>query len=182
MPWSKLSIISWKASTNRSRLVLSLNAPKADMPAPTMDTGLANRRFLATVPRNGPTEEILDPPGHCLSFGVKERVPDLWIGGPYRPQRAPCPIIVHGIDGAFPPNCSNLCANSVHSIISGRSFREATSMAQPQRTLLNPPAAPQPIGAYSLAVDVRADRLLFVAGQVALDQNGNLVGKGDAAA
>ncbi len=55
-------------------------------------------------------------------------------------------------------------------------------MAQLQRTLLNPPAAPQPIGAYSLAVDVSAGRLLFVAGQVALDENGNLVGKGDAGA
>ena len=55
-------------------------------------------------------------------------------------------------------------------------------MAQLQRTLLNPPAAPQPIGAYSVAVDVNAGRLLFIAGQVALDANGNLVGKGDAAA
>ena len=55
-------------------------------------------------------------------------------------------------------------------------------MTQLQRTLLNPTAAPQPIGAYSLAVDVSAGRLLFIAGQVALDANGNLVGMGDAAA
>ncbi len=53
---------------------------------------------------------------------------------------------------------------------------------QLQRTLLNPTAAPQPIGAYSLAVDVSASRLLFIAGQVGLDSDGNLPGNGDAAA
>ncbi len=55
-------------------------------------------------------------------------------------------------------------------------------MSQLQRTLLNPPGAPQPIGAYSLAVDVSASRLLFIAGQVGLDSDGNLAGNGDAAA
>ena len=53
---------------------------------------------------------------------------------------------------------------------------------QLQRRVLNPPAAPQPLGAYSLAVEVSAGRLLFVAGQVALDSGGNLVGAEDAAA
>ena len=55
-------------------------------------------------------------------------------------------------------------------------------MAQVQRTAHNPPSAPQPIGAYSLAMEVSAGRLLFVAGQVGLDASGNLVGSGDAAA
>ncbi len=55
-------------------------------------------------------------------------------------------------------------------------------MAQFQRTTLNPPSAPQPLGAYSLAVEATAGRLLFVAGQVGLDAGGNLVGPGDVAA
>ncbi len=55
-------------------------------------------------------------------------------------------------------------------------------MAQFQRTPLNPPSAPQPLGAYSMAMEVTAGRLLFVAGQVGVDTGGNLVGKGDAAA
>ena len=55
-------------------------------------------------------------------------------------------------------------------------------MVQVQRTTLNPSAAPQPIGAYSLAVEATAGRLLFLAGQVGLDASGNLVGPGDAAA
>jgi enamine deaminase RidA (YjgF/YER057c/UK114 family) len=59
---------------------------------------------------------------------------------------------------------------------------EMNEMAQVQRTAHNPPSAPQPIGAYSLAMEVSAGRLLFVAGQVGLDASGNLVGSGDAAA
>ena len=55
-------------------------------------------------------------------------------------------------------------------------------MVQVQRTTLNPSAAPQPIGAYSLAVEASGGKLLFVAGQVGLDASGNLVGPGDAAA
>ena len=55
-------------------------------------------------------------------------------------------------------------------------------MAQLQRTPLNPPAAPQPLGAYALAMEVNANRLLFIAGQVGLDAGGNLVGPGDVAA
>lgn len=38
---------------------------------------------------------------------------------------------------------------------------------------------PKPLGAYSQAMHVKAGKLVFVAGQVALDANGNLVGKGD---
>ena len=55
-------------------------------------------------------------------------------------------------------------------------------MAQLQRTVVNPANAPQPIGAYSQAIRVRAGELVFVAGQVALDTDRNLVGAGDAAA
>ena len=55
-------------------------------------------------------------------------------------------------------------------------------MAQFQRTHFNPPSAPQPLGAYSMGMEVTASRLLFVAGQVGVDIGGNLVGKGDAAA
>ncbi|HZA22793.1 MAG TPA: RidA family protein [Dehalococcoidia bacterium] len=55
-------------------------------------------------------------------------------------------------------------------------------MTQLQRTVINASTAPQPIGAYSQAVWVNAGELLFIAGQVALDSSGNLVGQGDVAA
>ena len=55
-------------------------------------------------------------------------------------------------------------------------------MTELQRIIVNTDEAPQPIGAYSQAIRVRAGELVFVAGQVALDTNGNLVGDGDVAA
>ena len=51
-----------------------------------------------------------------------------------------------------------------------------------QRSVVNTSDAPQPIGAYSQAIRTRAGELLFVAGQVALDADGRLVGEGDVAA
>ncbi len=42
--------------------------------------------------------------------------------------------------------------------------------------------APQPLGAYSQAVRVRPGELLYVAGQVGIDPNGNLAGDGGIAA
>jgi enamine deaminase RidA (YjgF/YER057c/UK114 family) len=55
-------------------------------------------------------------------------------------------------------------------------------MADIQRTVFNPPAAPQPLGAYHLAAQVSPGKLLFVAGQVAMDSGGQVVGPGDVAA
>ena len=55
-------------------------------------------------------------------------------------------------------------------------------MTQVERTTFNPSGAPQPIGAYSMAARVKAGSFLFVAGQVPVDDAGNLVGAGDAAA
>jgi enamine deaminase RidA (YjgF/YER057c/UK114 family) len=46
---------------------------------------------------------------------------------------------------------------------------------------INPPGLDSPPG-YSQVVEVRADRLIFIAGQTALDQDGNLVGGTDFAA
>jgi enamine deaminase RidA (YjgF/YER057c/UK114 family) len=46
---------------------------------------------------------------------------------------------------------------------------------------LNPPELGSPPG-YSQIVDVRASRIIFIAGQTALDRDGALVGKGDFAA
>ncbi|PRH88977.1 enamine deaminase RidA [Labrys okinawensis] len=43
---------------------------------------------------------------------------------------------------------------------------------------LNPPDLGAPSG-YSQVVDVKASRLIFIAGQTALDRDGVLVGKGD---
>jgi enamine deaminase RidA (YjgF/YER057c/UK114 family) len=48
-------------------------------------------------------------------------------------------------------------------------------------TRLNPPELGTPPG-YSQVVEVRAGRLIFIAGQAALDRTGELVGKNDFAA
>jgi enamine deaminase RidA (YjgF/YER057c/UK114 family) len=53
-------------------------------------------------------------------------------------------------------------------------------MATLQRTIVQTTQAPQPIGAYSQAVRVQAGELVYIAGQVAVDLLGNLVGPGDA--
>ena len=45
-----------------------------------------------------------------------------------------------------------------------------------QRTTLNPPNAPTPLGAYSHAVKVSAGSLLYIAGQVGVDTDGKLAG------
>ena len=46
---------------------------------------------------------------------------------------------------------------------------------------INPPELGSPPG-YSQIVDVRASRIVFIAGQTALDRDGNVVGKNDFAA
>jgi enamine deaminase RidA (YjgF/YER057c/UK114 family) len=48
-------------------------------------------------------------------------------------------------------------------------------------TRLNPPELGTPPG-YSQVVDVVANRMIFIAGQTALDRDGNVIGKGDFAA
>lgn len=45
-----------------------------------------------------------------------------------------------------------------------------------QKTTLNPPNAPKPLGAYSHAVKVSPGSLVYIAGQVGVDTNGNLAG------
>lgn len=55
-------------------------------------------------------------------------------------------------------------------------------MSQLHRSIVNTAGAPQPIGAYSQAIRTTPRELVFVAGQVALDLAGNLVGESDAAA
>ncbi|MBC8281950.1 MAG: RidA family protein [Chloroflexi bacterium] len=55
-------------------------------------------------------------------------------------------------------------------------------MAGIERTIITSAQAPQPLGAYSLGMSVRPGKLVYIAGQVSVDTNGNLVGKGDAAA
>lgn len=51
-----------------------------------------------------------------------------------------------------------------------------------QRAVVNTAKAPQPVGLYSQAMRVRAGELMFIAGQIALDAEGKLVGKNDAGA
>ena len=55
-------------------------------------------------------------------------------------------------------------------------------MATLQRTMVQTPQAPPPLGAYSPAVRVKAGELVYIAGQVAVDISGHLVGPGDAQA
>jgi len=55
-----------------------------------------------------------------------------------------------------------------------------TGNAEPIRRL-NPPELGTPPG-YSQVVDVRASRIIFIAGQTALDREGALVGRNDFAA
>jgi enamine deaminase RidA (YjgF/YER057c/UK114 family) len=53
-----------------------------------------------------------------------------------------------------------------------------TSDKTPSITRVNPPELGTPPG-YSQVVEVAADRIIFIAGQTALDRDGNLVGKAD---
>ena len=55
-------------------------------------------------------------------------------------------------------------------------------MSDLKRTIVNTDRAPQPIGAYSQAIRTVPGELLFIAGQVAVDLDGNPVGAGDMAA
>jgi enamine deaminase RidA (YjgF/YER057c/UK114 family) len=50
--------------------------------------------------------------------------------------------------------------------------------SEPAIRRINPPELGSPPG-YSQIVDVRAGRIIFIAGQTALDRDGNLVGKAD---
>jgi enamine deaminase RidA (YjgF/YER057c/UK114 family) len=50
------------------------------------------------------------------------------------------------------------------------------------RRVLTPKGDGKPIGMYSAGFDVDAGRLVFAAGQVAMDAEGRLVGEGDVAA
>jgi enamine deaminase RidA (YjgF/YER057c/UK114 family) len=50
--------------------------------------------------------------------------------------------------------------------------------SSPSITRINPPELGSPPG-YSQIVDVRANRIIFISGQTALDSDGNVVGKGD---
>ena len=53
-----------------------------------------------------------------------------------------------------------------------------TSDKTPTITRVNPPELGTPPG-YSQVVEVAADRIIFIAGQTALDREGNLAGKND---
>lgn len=55
-------------------------------------------------------------------------------------------------------------------------------MRQLGRTAINTPGVASPSGLYSHAVRVTAGDLLFISGQTAGDEEGNLVGEGDVAA
>jgi enamine deaminase RidA (YjgF/YER057c/UK114 family) len=56
-----------------------------------------------------------------------------------------------------------------------------TENATPSIVRSNPPELGTPPG-YSQIVDISASRIIFISGQTALDQDGNLVGKNDFAA
>ena len=52
-------------------------------------------------------------------------------------------------------------------------------MSELRRAIVNTDKAPQPIGAYSQAIRTAPGELLFIAGQVAVDTDGNPVGIDD---
>jgi reactive intermediate/imine deaminase len=54
-------------------------------------------------------------------------------------------------------------------------------MSRPNVQYVNPPTLPAPAG-YSHVVQVHSGRTVYIAGQVALDKSGNVVGKNDFAA
>ena len=56
-----------------------------------------------------------------------------------------------------------------------------TSPATPSINRINPPELGTPPG-YSQIVEASCGRMIFIAGQTALDRDGNVVGKGDFAA
>ncbi len=51
-----------------------------------------------------------------------------------------------------------------------------------ERTIVETRGVARPLGAYNHAVSVRPGRLVFIAGQVAVSEDGDVVGKGDLAA
>ena len=55
-------------------------------------------------------------------------------------------------------------------------------MASIERTAINPSTIAKLLGAYSQAVRIKAQELVFIAGQVAVDKESKLVGKGDVGA
>jgi len=55
-------------------------------------------------------------------------------------------------------------------------------MSALERSFVEPEGVAPPAGKYSHAVRVRGGEMLFIAGQIATDVDGNLVGAGDAAA
>ena len=55
-------------------------------------------------------------------------------------------------------------------------------MAQYQRSTINPSSVSMPLGRYSQLARVKMGELLFLAGQVGVDADGKMVGKGDVGA
>ncbi|SUZ48664.1 uncharacterized protein METZ01_LOCUS1518 [marine metagenome] len=55
-------------------------------------------------------------------------------------------------------------------------------MAGTDRAVITSSKAPQPLGAYSMAMSVSPRKLIYIAGQVSVDSSGSLVGKGNVVA
>ena len=51
--------------------------------------------------------------------------------------------------------------------------------ARLEKRILQPRKGAKPVGAYSQAVKVKGDYFIFISGQVPIDSEGSLVGKGD---
>ena len=108
-------------------------------------------------------------PGEC--GGTRVRRPDgsgLPDGGRGNPQ-----------SGA--QACRGECADRRLASCEYRRSTPMAAQAAPSITRINPPELGSPPG-YSQVVDVRAGRFVFIAGQTALNHEGELVGKNDFAA
>ncbi|MGH9882853.1 MAG: RidA family protein [Pyrinomonadaceae bacterium] len=67
---------------------------------------------------------------------------------------------------------------SVGALVFAQKTRPSESTQQAPVRFINPPTMPKPSG-YTHVVDVARGRIIYIAGQVALDRSGNVVGRGD---
>lgn len=79
----------------------------------------------------------------------------------------------------------NVLAGAGATILTANAAAQAKAQAKPKAKgkapvirISNPPTLAKPRG-YSHVAEVLAGRTIYIAGQVALDKDGNLVGKGD---
>src|SRR5579862_2334076 len=78
------------------------------------------------------------------------------------------------------PTAAGSARSSTATSAAAPAISASSTRSSGRKIALNPPGVAKPIrGYYSNSVRVAAGPLLFIAGQVALDAEGRVVGKGD---